>query len=86
MNPSLMKAIIDLAAFLSLSEDDVVNEDSALFQLEQLAATLHQLSDTERQVFVDYIQQVASAERVSASQERIEFLENLAENLGVITG
>jgi hypothetical protein len=83
MNPTLMKAIVDFAAFLSLSTDDVVNPDAAVAQLEQLAGTLSQLNADERRTFSNFVEGMKKSEKSSANQDRLEFLDSLVQNLGV---
>jgi citrate lyase beta subunit len=84
MNATLMKSIVESAAFLSLSGDDAVQPDAAVAQLEQLAATLKEMSQEDRQTFVRYINDLAQQERrAGKDKERIAFLETLPENLGI---
>jgi len=49
---SLCKAIIWSACFLELSEDDVVDPDSAVKALEGMAATLQGATKEEKEAFV----------------------------------
>ena len=77
-----MEAILNLAAFLELSTDDVVQEDAAVGQLEYLAGTLDELADDDRQVFADYVRSRLVQERQSTNQsEYAKFLESFLEML-----
>jgi hypothetical protein len=84
MNATLMRSIVEHAAFLALSGDDIVNPDAAVAQLEQLAEGLKELSSEDRLQFVRFIQALSEQERkAEKSRERIAFLETLPENLGI---
>ena len=85
MNPVLIKSIVELAVFLGLSGDDIVNADAAIVQLEQLAFTLKQLDADERLLLAKHINGIAIQERKlgHSSAERVLFLETLPEHLGL---
>jgi hypothetical protein len=84
MNPTLMKAIVEYAAFLSLSRDDVIQPDAAVAQLEQLATALKELSPADRQTFSRFINSLAAQERQRGrDKNRLSFLETLPQNLGI---
>lgn len=82
-----MKAVVQYAAFLELSGDDVVNPDAAVRELEALSQTLEALSSTERRDFVRFVEDYAESEhRQGQSQSRVEFIKSLPEALGLIEG
>ena len=84
MNKVLATAVIDYAAFLSLSDDRDVHPDVAVAQLESLASLLQQFTEGERREFVTYIAEVRLNEaKKGASSARLEFLELLAADLGL---
>jgi hypothetical protein len=83
MNRTLMSAIVELAAFLALSGDDIVNPDAAVSQLEQLSAKLRELSAPDREAFISFVQELAEAERKRGDSSRAEFLAVVPENLGL---
>ena len=84
MNQLLMRAVVEYAIFLGLSEETDVNPDVAVSQLEQLTSILRQLDPVERKEFMSFIQTMRDAESQNPrSQERVEFLNSLAENLGL---
>lgn len=84
MNPILMKAIIDLAAFLELSDDDTVDPDAAVQQLEELVAALSQLTIPEREELVAYVDELIQDQQEQAgSKEYIDFLLSFPESFGL---
>jgi len=84
MNRLLMQAIIDLAAFLELSGEDVLSQDAAVSQLEGLSFTLRNLKPEERKMFATYIEEVFNIEQQAGSNnERSRFLASLSESLGL---
>jgi hypothetical protein len=77
---TLANAILDLAAFLELSGDDVIDPDAAVNALESLASALKSASPEEVAAIRSAIrEQIAS----SASPERAAFLRSFAENAGL---
>jgi hypothetical protein len=83
MNRALIEAIIYLAAFLELSDDDIVDPDSAAKQLENLGDTLNQLSPEDRDAFADYLDQFASSQRTKgASKEFVDFVSSFTRYMG----
>lgn len=83
MNKEIVRIVIDLIAFLVLSDDDIVNPDSAMEQLEHIAATLKELSATDRQEFLSLLRTHARDAELSGDHERFEFLTNLPAQLGI---
>jgi hypothetical protein len=80
----LAKAVVDAMAFLELSEDEVIDPDSAVKAMEMITATLHEATDEE----VDALRQAAMAElsaqsAVNAPEEVIDFYENFLVDLGL---
>jgi len=80
----LAKAVVDAMAFLELSEDEVIDPDSAVKAMEMIAATLQDASDEE----VEALRQAAMAElnaqsAVNAPEEVIDFYENFLVDLGL---
>jgi hypothetical protein len=73
-------AVIDLAVFLATSDNDIVNEDAALQQLEQLARHLSQISPDDQKALVRRIQELADK---TADKKRKQILDELPENLGL---
>ena len=77
---TLANAILDLAAFLELSGDDVIDPDAAVNAMESLAFSLKSATPEEVAAVRSAIrEQVASA----PSPERAEFLRSFAENVGL---
>jgi hypothetical protein len=75
-----MRAVVEAAAFLELSPDEVVDADSAVKQLESMAYLLGQLSESDQQHLVAFTQ--AEAERVP-SQDYRDFLRQFPEAMGL---
>ena len=77
---NLANAILDLAAFLELSGDDVVDPDVAVKAMESLAFALKSATPDEVAAIRSAIrEQVAS----SPSPERAAFLRTFSENVGL---
>ncbi len=84
MNPKLMRSIVDLAAFLSLSCEDIVQPDAAVEQLERLASTLGEMTAEDRHVFAHYVNGLAHQEAHAGNDKSLaSFLKTLPENLGI---
>ena len=84
MNPTLMRAVVEAIVFAGLSKDDVIQQDAAVAQLEQLGSILKDMPPQERVAFVKYVQAVATTEeRDHGRSPRVEFLFSIPENLGL---
>jgi hypothetical protein len=84
MNPMLMRAVVEAIVFAGLSNDDVIQQDAAVAQLEQLGSILKGLPPQERAAFVKYVQAMATVEeRDHGRSARVEFLFSIPENLGL---
>jgi hypothetical protein len=80
----LARALVNAAAFLELSGDDVVDPDSAVAAMEDIVAALAGASPEE----VAALKSAASAEREArakrgADEDTLDFFENFLENFGV---
>jgi hypothetical protein len=75
-----MRAVVESAAFLELSPDEVVDPDSAVKQLESIEYLLGQLSDSDKQQLVAFTR--AEADRVSSRDYR-DFLLQFPEAMGL---
>lgn len=80
MNQALLQVVVDMILFLTLSDDETVDQDAAIEQLEHIAATLKQLPGDERDQFLTFV-----AERAAQSDDpkRSEVLRSLPEQLGL---
>lgn len=83
MNKEIVRIVIDLVAFLALSDDDIVDPDSAMEQLEHVAAIMKKLSVADRQEFLSLLMTHAQDAQLSGDHERFEFLTNLPDRLGI---
>jgi hypothetical protein len=68
MNEILMRAVVEAAAFLELSEDNVLDSDVAVSELESMAHLLGQLDKSEKRQLIAFTQ--AEASRVSSVDYR----------------
>jgi hypothetical protein len=77
-----MRIVIENIIFLGTSPEEVVNSDSAISQMEAISSQLRNLTESERQSFVNYIgSYIGSID--SSDDERIDFLTNLSDNIGL---
>ena len=83
---ALAKAILNLAATIELTSDDLIDPDFAVKALEQLGADLKEASPAE----IAYLKAVITQEGVDVWEERTpeqqarrEFLLDFMENLGL---
>jgi hypothetical protein len=76
---SLVKALVDLAAFLELSEDGVIDPDEAVRALESMTHCLQNASEEEKRAVLDYCQEQASAE----TGRRREFFQGFGAAVGL---
>jgi hypothetical protein len=79
VNEILMRAVVEAAAFLELSPDDVLDPDIAVKQLESMVYLLGQLSESEKRQLVAFAR--AEADRVSSGDYR-DFLRQFPEAMG----
>jgi hypothetical protein len=77
---TLANAILDLAAFLELSDDETLDSRSALKALEWLSYSLQSAAPEEIAAINAAIQEQLLKEKNPA---RIEFLKSFPENLGL---
>ena len=86
MDPKpLFKTIVEIAVFLELSDDSVLNPDVAVEEMERIAATLQDLDTDLQNQFIEYVDGVVKSDkRIGADQTRIEFLESLPDGFGLL--
>jgi hypothetical protein len=83
MNRTLMRAVLDAAAFLELADDETVDPDAAVEQMEQMAATLAGLSPEDRAELLGFAAESAEEARRAGDEERAEFLEGFGAGFGL---
>jgi hypothetical protein len=84
MNQILMRIVVDCAAFLELSDDSAVDPDAAVFQLEQIAAALCELTADERAKFTTFAKDHAQRlETLEGKTERSELIGRLPQQFGL---
>ena len=77
---ALATALIDVMAFLELSDDDVVEPDSAVKVLESVGATLEECTVEERAALQEALAQARRAEENRLSRpEVLEFYDTFME-------
>ena len=83
---NLCKAIIWNACFLEMSGDDIVNPDSAVKALEDLANTMRESTEEEKRAFMTACAEEADRlrrEAFPAYTKTAEFIRNLPDSLGL---
>ena len=80
VNRILVRALIDLAVSIELSSDDEIDPRTATTLLDDLAATLDDLSDADRDELLDYIEELADLTR---DPDRREVLLELPDTLAL---
>lgn len=75
-----MRAVVHMAAFLELSDDNAVDPDVAVKQLESLAFELQQLAPDGREALITFVLREAE----QAEGEYREFLLGFPEALGLV--
>lgn len=80
VNRILVRALVDLAVSIELSSDDEIDPRTATTLLDDLAASLDDLSDAERDEIVDYIEDQAESTR---DPDRREVLLDLPDTLAL---
>lgn len=80
----LFQVALDSIIFFGMSNDDVVQPDAALSQLEAIASKLQELPLNAKQEFLAFVQRISDSEEAEGgSRERIEFMRELGENIGL---
>jgi hypothetical protein len=83
---SLASALVEVAAFLELSGDQVVDPDSAVQALESISHSLRNASRDEKQAVLDYCRDQAtklSSVRDLQAHKRRDFYRGFGEALGL---
>jgi hypothetical protein len=81
----LFKAIIDMAVFLSICPDEIVDPDAAVNQLEQLSSTLESLDEETRGKFISFCATLAEEGKASGdSIERVAAISEMPVALGLV--
>ena len=82
---NISKALLNLAAFIELSSEEVIDQDAAVGALEQLAADLSKADPSEIEYLKAAIRQEVvelGEDRTKEQQERITFFLDFFENVG----
>jgi hypothetical protein len=84
---NLSRAIIWSACFLELSSDEIVDPDSAVRALEDIAATLQDATKEEKEAFIAACAEEADRvgkEAVQGYAKAADFIRGLPESLGLV--
>ena len=81
---TLAKALIETAAFIDLSDDDVIAPDDAVRELEGIAYTLHSASPEEIAAIREALREMVDASQTDAAREVArKFSAAFLESIGV---
>lgn len=80
MNTELIRSLVDLLAFLELSDSRVVDTDSAVQAMETVARNLQRLSSPDRE---EFLQAVARMAQETIDDRKRAFLMRMPEDLGL---
>jgi hypothetical protein len=85
MNVALIAAVVELAAFLALSGEDVIHPDDAARELENLGAHLRELTKEEVAALAQYTKERALTEENAGNDPRfVQLLSSFVEDFGLI--
>lgn len=80
INQNLVKAVADIAIFLEFTNEKLLDPDTSVEALEQLAMELQLMDDEDR---VNLAQQLRQISGTYADKHKAQFIENLPESLGL---
>ena len=84
MNKTWMRIAFEYAAFLALSGDDALNQDTAVSQLERLASLLKSMPQADQRAFLDFVRNDAmQTARDEMNKELLAFCNRLPSDLGL---
>jgi hypothetical protein len=84
---ALAEALVESAAFIELSGDDVIDPDSAVQALESIAHSLSAASEEEKNALLDYCRKKAAAlagVKNESDVKRRDFYLEFGVNIGLI--
>lgn len=82
---SLCRAIIWSACFFELSEDDVLDPDSAVKALEDIASALQEATEEEKAAFIQVCREESARLRSNPSYSKTaEFIASLPVSVGIL--
>jgi hypothetical protein len=80
MNSHLIKIILDIAIFLEFSNEDIINDDSAIQMMESIAYELQKMEESHKNDFIKKINELANEYK----DEQKVFVQTFAYNYGLI--
>jgi hypothetical protein len=84
---ALAEALVESAAFLELSGNEVISPDAAVRALESITATLDKASENEKKALLDYCREQATTLRgaqTDQDRKRRDFYLGFEEAFGLI--
>ena len=80
-----MRAVVELAMFLELSDAATVDDASAVEQLDRLANLLQELPDVERAQLLFFVEETMLPEaRAARDADRAAYLRGFADSFGLV--
>ncbi len=77
-----MRAVVESVTFFGLSDDNVLQPDTAVAQLENLASILRELDESDISGFRRFVDELATTEEATSGRTpRVDFLFHLVDNL-----
>ncbi|WP_342269729.1 hypothetical protein [Rickettsia endosymbiont of Orchestes rusci] len=80
MNSHLIKIILDIVIFLEFSNEDIINDDSAIQMMESIAYELQKMEESHKNDFIKKINELANEYK----DEQKVFVQTFAYNWGLI--
>ena len=84
LNKQLAQIVIEISAFFELSDDEIVDEDIAIEQLEQIAYYLKEMDKDQIFQFIKYTEELAEVEQKNGNIEKSNFIKTIPDNFGLI--
>lgn len=78
---NLISNLIDVIYFLETSGDEIINEDTAVSMIEQIAASLQENNSDDLKLLIKTILLIADCEK---DRTKADFIKNTPEFLGLI--
>jgi len=83
---NLCRAIINVARFLELSGDEVVDPDAAVAAIEDIGAALQSANSAEKQAFISVCESEAIRLRLAGDLQSSDFVGGLPIAMGLADG
>jgi hypothetical protein len=80
INQNLVKAIADIAIFLEFTDEKLLDADTSVEALQQLATELQLMNDEDRSNLSQQLRELSGG---YVDKHKAQFIENLPESLGL---